>query len=132
MKKFNKIDIGIRKDRLENVLSGTSRHIKIPISSIDCKNEQLIYEILTGVHHQIRFDCFENKDGFLNFSENEDHKYLSAISNFYFNKYSVDGVYFEDLSPLEHNIFESLEVNAITLRLPFTNEDLLNFQSRIR
>ena len=132
MRKFNKIDIGIRKDVLQNVLLGTSRYIKIPVLSIECKNEQLIREILTGIH-QIRFDCFENKDGSLNFSENKDHKYLSAISNFYFNEYSVDGVYFEDLSPLERHIFfESLEVNAITLRLPFTNEDLLNFQSRIR
>ena len=131
MRKFNKIDIGIRKDKLQDILLGTSRHIRIPVLSIECKNEQLVREILTGIH-QIRFDCFENKDGSLNFSENKDLEYLSAISNFYFNKYSVDGVYFEDLSPWEHNIFESLEVNTITLRLPFTNEDLLNFQSSIR
>ena len=57
---------------------------------------------------------------------------MSSIANFYFNEYPINGFYFKDLTPLEQNIFEDLEVRAFTLRLPYSAEDILQFQTRIR
>lgn len=132
MRKFKQIDIGKRKDTLYAVLTGKSKHIfKLPVLSSDTIDEHLINSILTGLHFP-NLDVIENKDGSLNFSTEEDFRYMSSIANFYFNKYSVDGYYFKDLSPLEQNIFENSEVVAITLRMPYSADEILQFQTRIR
>ncbi len=132
MRKFKQIDIGTRKDNLYSVLVGKSRHIfGLPVYVIHSIDERLIRCILTGIHN-INFDAIENRDGALNFASEDDFKYISSIANFYFNEYSVDGYYFKDLTPFEQNKFESLEVVVTTLRLPYSAEDAIEFQTRIR
>ena len=127
MRKFKQIDICTRKDNLYSVLVARSRHIfGFPVLSSDAVDEKLIRCVLTGIHN-INFDAIENRDGTLNFSSEDDFKYISSISNFYFNYYSVDGYYFKDLTALEQNKFKALEVVVTTLRLPYLQKISVNF-----
>lgn len=120
MRKFKLIDVENRVESLYDVMHYQNR-IKVGFNFNESQDENLMRFILMGVH-EIAFNAVETRES-LEFATIADKNYLSAIVNFVNNEYSVDGVYFKDLIPLEHNILEDSQVIARTLGLPFTVDD---------
>jgi len=94
---------------MNNKNTETFQLLKGLIETNNATNEDLIFRILSGVE-KIEVKLLDFSDHY-EIATKKDLDYISSIANFLDNKYTVKGVYFEDLKGLDYNYLMDSEIH---------------------
>lgn len=129
MKKFKHINIDKR-------VFSIAQFLRIPennyyfnlLKQLDqSQNEKFLKDALIGFKPEINIFVTGTKSSAF-FARDKDIQIVSSLINYQENKYSVDGIFYNDLTGIEQTIFEDqIKLNIFCLAVPFSEDDLNSF-----